>query len=151
MRDYAVLFSAVRPQTPFASFLPASVQTPTRSGGRWENQSQSALSPAELPSLESRGTGKPASLSASAARRQLRTRSQLCKRCAALIRRRSSLDSRRRCVLRRENFCDKFLEARLAAQWVEKGVNFNTANVSSGSIPITFFQPVERLLFVAES
>jgi Sel1 repeat. len=47
----------------------------------------------ELPSLESRGTERPASLLALAAMRRLRRRSQPCKRCAALARQRSSLGS----------------------------------------------------------
>src|SRR6266496_3146012 len=60
-RDDAPIFSAIRPQTPFASILPASARRPMRSRGQWENQSQSALSPAGLPSLEFRGMERPAS------------------------------------------------------------------------------------------
>src|SRR5712691_7868918 len=82
--------------------------------------------------------------------RQLRKRSQLCKRCVASTRRRSFLDSRRRFVLRRENFCDEFFEARVAAKLIKHWIDLNRQDIGPGAFAVGSFHLVNRTLFVAE-
>src|SRR6266478_7920834 len=76
-----------------ASNLRALTQKPMQEQARWENRGSGAAPPDALPNSEFRRTEKSDSRPASAAMRQSRKQSQLCKRCAASVRRRSSLGS----------------------------------------------------------
>ena len=48
------------------------------------------------------------------------------------------------------NLLGKRFEAWVAVQWIEKRVNSNPPNVSTGAILIALFEPAKRLLFVVE-
>src|SRR5882762_11916675 len=94
IRDCAVLFLAIRPQTPFVSILPVSARRPTREQGQLGSQGLGAEQRAAPSNWEFQRTEKSDSRPASAAMRRLRRQAQPCKRCAVLIRRRNSSDSR---------------------------------------------------------
>src|SRR4029450_9949719 len=88
---------------------------PTRGSARLESLTRAALSPTGLPSLESRGTERSASLSASAAMRRLRSGLQPCKHCAASARRKNSGHSPL-------FFLAEFLEGGIGAQRVPERI-----------------------------
>src|SRR6266567_2963569 len=119
MRDYAPIFSAIRPQTPFASILLASAQRPTRELMRLGIQ-LSAVTPQDArPSSEFRRTEKSDWPPASVARPRRRTQSQPCKHCGALTRRRSFAGSRLE-----PHPPLQVDEARVAADWIPHGLVF---------------------------
>src|SRR6516165_3100633 len=80
------------------------------------------------------------------ARRRLRMRRQLCKRCAASARRRSWRPS-----LRSNDFLHERFETRIATQGVEQGIHFDpgeTGTVPGGDCP---FNGAKSFLFVVEA
>src|SRR6266852_4714506 len=100
---------------------------------------------------------RPASLSAAAAMRQLRRRSQLCKHCAASIPQRSSVDSWQRLpriglsLLRRKNFLHERFETRVAAEIVKHWIDLNQKDIAASAFAVRSFDFVNRTLFVAQS
>src|SRR6266566_1402254 len=108
-----------------ASNLRELTQKPMQEQARWENRGSGAAPPDALPNSESRRTEKSDSRPASAATRRLRRRSQLCKRCAALVRQRSLVNSWQRLqrigrsLLRGKNLLHQRFETRIATERVE--------------------------------
>src|SRR5262245_49924646 len=84
---------------------------------------------------------------------RLHKRPQLCKHCAALIRQKSCRSSFRRPaeLARRHNLFSERFKTRITPQRIEERINSNPAYVIPSSILIGFFEPTERLFFVAKS
>src|SRR6266568_7594497 len=121
-----MIFSAIRPQTPFASILPASVRRPMRESLPRENQSRAAAPPDARPNSEFRRTEKSDSRPASVATLAPRMRLRLCRHCAALVQQRTLSDSRSLLLLllfETNYFFHQRFETRLATERIEQRIN----------------------------
>src|SRR6266576_585993 len=137
MRDYAVLLSAIRPQTPFASSLPASIQTPRPEPAQLENRRRRPSSPypalrmSEIKSMPLESTATP----------PRRRQPQPCRRCAASAQRRNWRSS----LFLSENFSHQRLKSRLFLQWVQHRIDFEKDNIEPGAFLVAAFKPFDSL------